>query len=140
MSPVVKNLLLGAAAVVMLALAVYFFATRRPADAQYPTEYTESTVCLETKEEFPVTSKITERAPFVNPKTGRRTLYPWYFCNNCQYRFVPTAIPSSDGEAPRLPIAPTCPHCGAQSASSWDPSSPSQAKPAGTAPLPALPK
>jgi hypothetical protein len=140
MSPIVKNLLLGAAAVVMLALAVYIYRTRPPADAQYPTECTVSTVCLETKEEVSVTSKMTERAPFVNPKTGRRTLYPWYFCNNCKFRFVPTPIPSSDGEAPRLPIAPTCPHCGAQSACSWDQSSPSQAKPAGTAELPKVPK
>ena len=123
----------------MLAIAVYFFSTRASPEAQYPAEYTSRVVCLETHEESKVTSKMTERAPFVNPKTGRRTLYPWYFCYNCKYRFVPTPIPSADGEAPGLPIAPTCPHCGSSHAASWVPSDPDQANPVGTAELPKVP-
>jgi hypothetical protein len=130
---------LGAAAVVMLAIAAYLFATHRSSEAQYPSHYTVQTVCLATGEEFPVTSKVTEREPYANPKTGRRTLFPWYFCYNCKYRFVPTPIPSAGGEPPRLPMVPTCPHCGNQGGSSWDPSDPAQAHPAGTAPLPKVP-
>ncbi len=92
MSPKIKNLLLGAAAVVMLAVATYLFITNRNQEAEFPTHYNVHAVCLETGEEFPVTSKTEERAPFANPKTGRRTLYPWYFCYDCQYLFVPTPI------------------------------------------------
>jgi len=140
MSPKIKNLLLGAAALVMLGVAGYLFITRGSAEAEFPTHYTVQAVCLETKDEFPITSQVTDRPPFKNPKTGRLTLYPWYFCNKCQYRFVPELTRFPNDNLPRLPVIPTCPNCGSQSAGSWVPSDPQQAKPAGTAALPALPK
>lgn len=139
MSPTLKNALLAGAAAVILIAAVFLYF--RPRDvAEFPTEYVVQTVCLETKQEMPVRAAMTERAPFVNPSTGRRTLYPWWFCWECKYRFVPTPIPGQGDEPPRIPPMPACPHCGSANTGSWVPEDPDAAQPAGDAPLPELPK
>lgn len=134
-----KNLILGAAAVVILGLALLLYLWRTPDKSQF-TEFVAPGVDLETGQEVRVTYKLGERAPFLNPATGKRTVYPWYFCEDCQKRFVPELVPSPDGGPPRLPPIPTCPLCGGSRAGVWMPDYPDHAQPKGDAPLPKLPQ
>jgi hypothetical protein len=134
-----KNIILGAAAVVILGLAVFLYFWRSPGPSQF-NEFVTPAVDLETGQELRVTYKLGERAPFVNPATGKRTVYPWYFCQDCRKRFVPDLVPSADGGPPRLPAIPICPLCGGSRTGGWMREDPDQAEPAGDAPLPKLPK
>ena len=130
-------LLSGASIIVILAAGVVIF-TRGSAKAQFPEGYVVHAVDLETKDELEIHASNKERPPFVNPKTGQRTMYPWYFCLECQHRFVPALVPSASGGPPVLPMIPACPKCG-QSGTPWAPEDPDQAQPKGDAPLPKLP-
>jgi hypothetical protein len=140
MSPTLKNALLIGAAVIMLGFAAYRFLFSGGAEAKFPSEYTVQAVCLETQENLQIKYKPDQIAPFVNPKTGKRTVYPWYFCLTCKYKFVPDLVPAPDGGPPRMPVVPTCKHCGGQKAGSWNPQDPEEATPAGVCELPKLPK
>jgi hypothetical protein len=134
-----KNLLLGAAVVALLAAAGVILVTRGVGGgAKYPSGYVVHGVDLETKAELTIHATNKEGAPFVNPATGKRTVYPWFFCEDCRIRFVPDLVPRPDGGPPKLPMIPACPKCG-KSGTPWSPELPEQAEPAGDAPLPALP-
>lgn len=138
MSSAKKNLVLGTAAVVLLLAAGVLLVTRGgSAQAKYPTGYVVQGVDLETKTDVTIHATNKEVAPFVNPATGKRTVYPWYFCEDCKLRFVPALVPSRTGGPPKLPMIPACPKCG-HSGTPWSPEDPEQATPAGDAPLPEL--
>jgi hypothetical protein len=134
-----KNLVLGVGAVVILAAAGVVLLTRGGGpQAKYPTGYVVQGVDLETKADVTIHASNKETAPFVNPATGKRTVYPWFFCEECKWRFVPALEPSRTGGPPKLPMIPACPKCG-KPGTPWSPDFPEQAEPAGDAPLPALP-
>lgn len=134
-----RKIVLGSAALAIIALAVVLYAVRGGADAELSNRFTIRGVCLETGQEVVVTYTVGERAPFVNPATGRRTVYTWYYCRDCNKRFVPELLPASDGGPPRLPVIPACPLCGGTNMTGWTPDDPDQAAPAGDAPLPKWP-
>jgi hypothetical protein len=134
-----KNMVLGAAAVVLLAAAAALVFTRGgSARAKYPTGYVVQGVDLETKADVTIHASNKETAPYVNPATGKRTVYPWFFCEECKWRFVPDLVPRPGGGPPKLPMIAACPKCG-RSGTPWMPEDPEQAHPAGDAPLPAMP-
>jgi hypothetical protein len=134
-----KNLLLGGAAVVLLGAAGVSLVTRTgSARAKFPTGYVVQGVDLETKTDVTIHATNKETAPFVNPATGKRTVYPWFFCEECKWRFVPALVPSRTGGPPKLPMIPACPKCG-RSGTPWSPDFPEQAETTGDAPLPAMP-
>jgi len=140
MSSTLRKLLLGGVAVVLFGVAGYLLFVRGGSEAKYPTEYFVHVVDLQTKQEAKINAKMTEAAPYLNPATGQRTFYPWWFCQGCRYRFVPPATLGADG-APHLPQMPSCSHCGKMVTGPWIPEGdPDVEKPAGDAPLPALPK
>lgn len=133
-----KKVLLGGAAVLIFAAAVVLYVVRRPGGADLPTKYNYWGVCLETKEDISGEAPAGTTEPYANPKTGRPTVYSWWYCNNCQWRFVPELAKDSNG-IPRAPMAPRCPHCGGVSCGKWFPADPEQAEPKGKAPLPKIP-
>ncbi len=139
MSNAKKNLMLGGGAVVLLAAAGVLLLTRggTGAQAKYPTGYVVHGVDLETKAELTINATNKQGAPFVNPATGKRTVYPWFFCEECRVRFVPELVARPDGP-PKLPMIPACPKCG-KSGTPWAPEFEEQAEPAGDAPLPTMP-
>lgn len=140
MKPATKNLLMGGAAVVLLVAAgVITFTRGLSAKAKYPTGYTVQGVDLVTKEELVIQATNDESAPFTNPKTGQRTVYPWHYCPKCNRRFVPQPVPARQGGPPKMPMIPACPGCGGPG-QVWVPEDPEQAQPAGDLPLPAMPK
>ncbi len=135
-----RNVILVVAAVALLGAAVLVYALRTREDLSLPSSYAVYCACLETKQEVAITAKLTDPLPFANPTTGRRTVYPWWFCNDCRYRFVPAPVPDSHGGPPKPPMMATCPHCGSSSTGSWAKGLPDMDNPAGDCPLPPMPK
>lgn len=129
-------MVLAIVAVAAFAFAGYLF-FRGSRQAEFPSEYRISGVCLACKAEATATSKISERPPFDCLSCRKQAVFPWYFCGRCQRRFVPNLERS--GGTVRLPIVPACPKCGSTSTGSWVPDDPEQ-KPGGAdLPLPAWP-
>ncbi len=134
-----KNLVLGGGALVLLAAAAVLLVTRGGgAQAKFPTGYVVHGVDFDTKTEVTIHATNKDAAPYVNPATGKRAVYPWFFCEECRLRFVPALEPSRTGGPPKLPMIPACPTCG-KAGTPWSPEDPEQAQPTGDAPLPALP-
>jgi hypothetical protein len=118
----VKNIGLAAVAIVLLGVAgVSFFARGGcKSGAELPSVRRLHCVDLKTGGEYTIEAPMDRVAPFANPSTGELTLYPWYFCNDCKYRFVPAPVPSPNGP-PKLPAIPSCPHCGSSNCGTWVP-------------------
>ena len=140
MSESKRNLAYGGGAVGILAVAVVLFVLRGGMESNLPTEVTAQCVCLETKQEFSLNYGLRDRPPLENPDTGRRTVFPWWYCQKCNKRFVPNLIPGRGGGPPRTPPIPSCPLCGSNRVGVWNPRNPESAEPDGDAPLPELPK
>ena len=140
-------------AVILLAIAGIKYFYPWDTSAHFPSTKTIYGVCLETKDDVnKMTMPADEQPPYLNPKTKKRTVYPWYFCNDCRNKFayvrsVATTEPATEpSEAPggveRQSLPPQiakCPLCKGLNTGSWTPEDPDQAKPAGAAPLPPLP-
>lgn len=136
MSSSTKNAVLIGAAIVLLVGAAGLYAWRSGPEVSLPTKYRVRAVCLETHEEFNLNPKLTEQPPFENPKTGKATVYPYWFCRTCKHRFVGQPA----GDPPRLPMIPRCPKCpDGGEVGGWKWNDPDQANPAGTYELPKLP-
>lgn len=135
-----KNFVMLAGGLGVIGLAIVLFVVRESPEAKYPTKVYGKGVCLETKAEIDYVREQGQYPPFVNPATGRRTVYPWWYCPACNKRFVPALIPARDGGPPRMQQPPSCPLCGSGSVGGWYPADPDQASPAGDAPLPEMPK
>ncbi len=132
-----KKLVLGSGAAGIFILAGVLLLVRGGAKAEFPRTHKERAVDISTGEEFTIQARNDETAPYANPKTGKRTLYPWYYCEKCQKRVVPLLDKRGDGLA-QVPMIPHCPVCNS-SVVPWVPEFPEQAHPKGDAPLPKLP-
>lgn len=140
-----KNVVLGVVAVVIFGVAAFLYFYPWETAPELPKQFTVHGVCLDTQKEFTVTVPLGEAAPYPNPETGRRTVYPWYFCLECRHRFVslppsataPAAVPTTGPQ--RMPGMVVCPLCSSAATGAWQPLDPDEAKPAGDAPLPPLP-
>jgi hypothetical protein len=110
---------------------------RQTGQAQLPTEYRISGVCLACKQEATATSKLSERPPFECQKCRKAAVFPWFYCGQCNKRFVPNLERRGGGPA-HLPVVPACPKCGSTSTGAYFPDDP-DVKPAGDLPLPTWP-
>jgi hypothetical protein len=130
-----KNVALALAAILAFGLAAFFFTrdTAKPSFARMKAHG----LALDTKQELAVEFGPSEPPPWVNPATGQRTVYPFWFCEKCKYKFVPQLEPNPAGGPPRVPMAPRCTHCGDEHVGSWIPEVSEPA--AGTAPPPKWP-
>ncbi len=131
-----KNVVLVAAAVLLLGAAavVYLRTSSKPSFSKMKA----LGVALDTKEEMSVEFSPNEPQPWVNPKTGQRSVYAFCFCEKCKFKFVPKLEPSRDGGPPNVPMMPTCTNCGDTHVGRWIPEI--SDTPAGTAPLPKWPQ
>jgi hypothetical protein len=132
-----KIVMLGLAVVAFVAAGVLLM-TRSSSEAKYPTSFVTNAVDLVDKSEAKLSLAMGELLPYKNPKTGQKTMFPWYYCPECNKRFVPPPTKRADGIV-ALPMIPTCPLCDSRACSVWNPADPEQAKPAGDAPLPKMP-
>lgn len=137
MSQSQRNVLLGGIAVVLIAVAAVVYATRTRPSFRVPDQFGFKGVCLACSQESDATQAANESPPALCPHCGKAALYPWFFCYDCQKRFVPDLVrPQSDGPL-RLPAWPKCPCRGCRSGNvgPWDPEMPTQ-QPVGDVPLP----
>lgn len=135
----IKNLVLGGVAVVLLLASTWFTCSHESPQARLPDEFTSYGVCLETGDEVTAVYGADQRAPWVNPSTGRRTVYPWYYCRECQTRFVPELQPDRAGGLPRVPVVAICPECGSQKTVPWTKEGMFAQEPKKTIPPPPMP-
>lgn len=146
-----KNPLLFIAAIVIFVIAVFIFVYPWKTEPAFPREKVVYGVCLETGKDMTMTVATDAVAPYLNKETGHNTVYGWWFCQDCGFRFVPPPSGMKPTETPTTqPVdgaqrgahgtgIPTCPQCGSSRTGSWWPEDPTQKDPNGTAPLPALP-
>lgn len=106
-----NGLLVGLAAVALIGAGVLFLRSSSSASASLPHTQTVHGVCLSCKTEATLTAPLSDHDPYACPKCGKRSLYPLYYCADCQKRFVPNLSRPTPGEAPRVPISVTCPAC-----------------------------
>ncbi len=139
MANTTKQWAMGGFAVAALAVACYLLIGRSGAQAKYPSEKVVHCKDLKTGEERVVRTAVADPAPYRNPGTGERTLYPLYYCFECKHRFVPAPVPDPAGGPPKPPMIPVCTKCGASNSQPWFPEDPELAHPAGDADLPKLP-
>lgn len=133
-----RSLVLGATAVVLLALAAYLYFSRADAgSAALPDEYTVHAVCLACRQEARISAPIRQSPPLVCPHCGERAAYSWFYCERCRKRVIPNLQPAPDGGPPKIPMIATCRLCGSP-VGTYIPESPEH-QPIGDAPLPEWP-
>jgi hypothetical protein len=137
LSPQSRKALLIAIAVLALGAAAALLLTRSDGEASYPSKFVTHAVDLANGAEAELELRQGERPPYANPSTGERTMFQWYYCAECNKRFVPPPQRGPDGLL-RLPMIPNCPGCG-NAGELWSPEDESQAHPAGDHELPKLP-
>ena len=132
----VKNALM--AAVIVLAIGVVALRMFRGGGgggpAPLPTDYTIEGVCMACKAQARLTQNLRERPPFECATCKKAAVYPWMYCPDCRYRFIPNLEKSENGP-PRFPVVPACTHCGKARGTGYD-SRDTDQKPVGDAPLP----
>ena len=129
-----RNAILIGVAVVALAVAVTLMARSRIAGST-PTQYTVRGICLACQAEAETTQPLAAEPPFVCPKCGKQAVYPWFFCYDCQKRFIPDLVRPRPSEPLRIPSWPSCPcsNCRSTHVGQYDPL---LHNPVGDAPLP----
>jgi hypothetical protein len=133
-----RNIVLGAAAVLMLAVAAWMFWGYATSSDALPSTFTLDGICLACKKEAHVAIQAGEREPCVCPTCGERAVYGWQHCSECGFRFIPELVPAADGGPPRVPPIATCANCGSSATGAYFPQDPPvQVK--GDAPLPPWP-
>ncbi|MFO0838226.1 MAG: hypothetical protein U1D55_06830 [Phycisphaerae bacterium] len=131
-----RTLIVALALLLISAIVVLFFWTRAP--RAIPREYTTSGICLACKRSTLAKHPAKATFPIRCPSCGDDAFYPWYFCYQCNYRFVP-ALAKIPGEPPRLPITIQCPKCRTTNVGALFALDERQANPAGDLPLPKWP-
>ncbi len=130
-------------AVMVAVIVVGFGATAyslfgRKSGPTIASKFTEAGVCLSCQAEGVVTYPRGEPAPHRCPKCGTPAFYPWYYCYDCNKRFVPALVQREPGGPLRLPLGVACTSCGSGSVTPLLPNQP-EYEDAETAPLPKWP-
>jgi hypothetical protein len=133
-----KQLALGLVALGAFGVAAYLVFGRSNARVEIGEKFSEAGVCLSCKAEGQVSYPREEPAPHRCPKCSEHAFYPYYFCNDCKYRFVPALVAGPAGTPPHMPLGVACTHCQSGSAGPWFADQPGY-EPAGTMPLPKWP-
>jgi Zn ribbon nucleic-acid-binding protein len=134
-----KQLVLVLVALGAFGIAAYLVFGRSASTVQIGKNFTEAGVCLSCKAEGQVSYPREEPAPHRCPKCGEQAFYPYYFCNDCKYRFVPPLVAGPAGTPPGLPLGAVCPRCQSSSVGPWFADQPGY-EPEGTMPLPKWPQ
>ena len=107
-----RNLTLGAAAGVLILIAIVYYATRPSARAQLPTDIKANCACLACRQHIRIATKVAMPLPYECPECGERAAYPLFVCRDCGKYFVPNLERHEEEEFPTMPFTPTCPACG----------------------------
>jgi hypothetical protein len=114
--------------VVLVAAAAAFQFWLRADDTKTLKRFDLSGVCLNCKHEVSTgTYDAFHPAPWVCPSCGKQAVYTWFYCEDCDYRFVPVPQPGlqqrPDGpDVYPPPMIAHCPVCeGGGHPSPWYP-------------------
>ena len=132
-----RNAWLGVIAAAVLAFAGYRVFFKSDKAFSYPDEFTATGVCLHCGQTVTFSFAAGAKPPYHCEGCGEDAVYPWWYCEDCHYRFVPEMI-REPGQPPRPNPYPTCTHCGCPNVSGWDSENPYQV-PDGDAKLPPWP-
>lgn len=128
-----RNVLLGGIAIAAIAVAVIIFTRTGP--AARPESFAFNGVCLSCQKDVKQVVPLNEYAPFTCPHCATQAVYPWFYCNECNRRFVPDLVRPDPAGPWRIPQGIACRACGSGNVGSWDPDFPTQ-QPIGDAQLP----
>ena len=137
MAKIRRDLVLGAIAALLAALAAYRVFFARSGKPSIPARYAIEGVCLACREPASLEAKLDQHQPFTCARCGQQAVYEWMFCLDCRKRFVPDLVPSTDGPA-RVPAFAPCPACRRTNVTQYIPQDTTQ-QPVGDAPLPRWP-
>jgi hypothetical protein len=121
-----RNVLLGIISVAAISVAAYMFTSQRAGSQPGSTQATTHGVCLACEQESVVQHALGEYAPFACSQCDELAVYPWFYCYECQKRFVPALHRPKPGEPLRLPMSARCPSCGGGDVGLYDPMLPTQ--------------
>jgi hypothetical protein len=132
-----RKIVLGTGAGIALLIAAVLFVRSLSGGSRLPRTTSIDGVCLNCHESGEFTYPVSQSEPLTCPKCGERAVYSWFFCHNCNRRFVPNLETHPD-RPPSVPVVPVCPACGSSRTGSYIKEDPTQ-QPVGDAPLPKWP-
>ncbi len=105
-----KNFFLGAILIIAVAASGFFFVRAQRA-GQLEEGRETAGVCLACEQEVVVKHRFDEGAPFNCSACGEKAVFPWMFCYECNYKFVPDLEMLPGTNEPNFPLQPQCRHC-----------------------------
>lgn len=100
-----RSLLLVIVLVVVAGTAGVFYLNRSGDEVRVSRDLLTSGVCLACQKEAEVEHGLEESAPFACPHCGEQAVYPWFYCEDCNRRFVPQLVRMAGSAAPTVPPA-----------------------------------
>lgn len=139
MNRTTRNIVLTLVSVALLIVAAYrMSSSAKQSKLTLPDQFVADGHCMACGQDVVVTYPSNEAEPHVCPECGKRAVYNWRLCRECNYRFIPKLEIRVPGEPPRPVPFPTCPHCGCSSYRAYSSFDPDQ-HPDGDAKLPKWP-
>jgi len=115
----IKQVGLAILAVGLLGFAGWrFFGAK--GEIKLPDKFRAPGICIACNTETTIEYPAKTVPPYKCPSCDQETFYTWWYCPECQHRFIPELTK----ETPRRPVRfPQCTHCSCKSVSGWDPQS-----------------
>lgn len=140
MSPTARKVLYVALIIAGFGTTAFVLVRRNPEQLAVNAEqYTLYGVCLSCREEGELRVPRDEDAPHTCGKCQQKAVYPWWFCYDCNRRFVPALFEREPGGPPRVPPAVACTGCQSQNVTPYLPQAQLE-PPVGDVPLPPWPQ
>lgn len=106
-----KNAILAVVAVLGFGVAGFMVYRSSTSDPSTPDAFEAIGACLDCKQEVHVKHDAMEVEPFACTACGKKAVFKWMYCNQCNRRFVPVPAKSPIDGSPCLPQTPECSGC-----------------------------
>lgn len=108
---------LGLVALALLGFAGWRFLGSK-SEVKMPEKFSGPGICLSCKTEATIDYPAKSLPPYKCPTCDQEAFYMWWYCSECQHRFIPELTK----ETPRRPVRfPQCTHCSCKAVSGWIP-------------------
>jgi DNA-directed RNA polymerase subunit RPC12/RpoP len=130
-----QGILAGVVVVLVVVAGVIYYV--RSAEKTKPLPKTQiDGVCVACGKEVQLETEPGNVPPLVCPYCKERTVYAWWYCENCKKLFVPRLIASERSGPPRPEMRPVCPGCGSHTVLGYTAAVTLGYQPEGRLPLP----
>ncbi|MGE3182701.1 MAG: hypothetical protein AB7N71_13805 [Phycisphaerae bacterium] len=106
-----KNALLTVVALLGFGGAGYLIYRGTTSTSSAPDHFEAAGACLDCKQEVHVKHGAMEVEPFLCSACGKKAVFKWMYCFQCNRRFVPMPAKSPIDGTPCLPAHPECSGC-----------------------------